>query len=79
MEFKIGEGKSFVNEYGTGLISTAVNDGPFFFVQSAYPPHKTLGTCDISDFCYDFISYAYHIWTDPIFLTRTPDVTMTPL
>lgn len=32
MEFKIGEGKSFVNEYGAGLISTAVNDGPFFFV-----------------------------------------------
>ena len=24
-------------------------------------------------------SYAYHTWTDPIFLTRTLDVTMTSL
>lgn len=68
MEFKIGEGKSFVNEYGMGLISTAVNDGPFFFVQSAYPPHKTLDTCDISDFKTSFTHIEVYIQVPKISL-----------
>ena len=68
MEFKIGEGKSFVNEYGAGLISTADNDGPFFFVQSAYPPHKTLDTCDISDFKTSFTHIEVYIQVPEISL-----------